>query len=164
MTKERAEGTKSAMLSPFDDYNNWKTRKALGVKINGAWYYSLHMGWWGDKESPFEYEYNSLKNSLPKNEDVWLMGDFNSVAGRKNEGYDLVIKSGFYDTYCMAEIKDGGVTASTSIDGWKTGNGEKIRIDYIFTSANTKIKSHITIFTGENEEKISDHFGILLCQ
>lgn len=162
LTKEKAEKTDAILLSPFDDYNNWKTRKALGVKINGAWYYSVHMGWWGDRESSFEYEFNSLNNNILRSEEVWLLGDFNSVAGEKNKGYDLVTKSGFYDTYDLAAEKDDGITANTSIDGWKTGADKGIRIDYIFTNNPCKIKSHLTVFTGENEEKVSDHFGILL--
>ena len=163
LTREKAEKTDAVLLSPFDDYNNWKTRKALGVKIKGAWYYSVHMGWWGDKESSFEYEFNSLKKSLPKNEKLWLMGDFNSIASERDKGYDLVIKSGFFDTYCLAVNKDSGITAHTQIDGWKSEEkSAEIRIDYIFTNYQEEIDSSFTVFNGKNERVVSDHFGIIV--
>lgn len=144
-------------LTSFDDYNNWKTRKALGVKILGNWYYSVHFGWWDS----FETEFQSLIKKMVNNEQAWLMGDFNSVAAERNKGYDLVVSNGWYDTYSIALNKDEGMTAHSGIDGWN-GDNTEIRIDYIFTNKKAKIDSSFVIFNGKNERIISDHYGIIL--
>lgn len=146
--------------SPFNDYNNWKTRKVLGAFINKEWYYCVHMGWWENEDSPFEYELKSLINNIEKGHPVWLMGDFNSPAEERNTGYDLVKKSGFYDTYDLAVKKDEGATASKGIDGWNDSTNDEIRIDYIFTNRIVPIESTKVIFDGKN--KVSDHRGVLL--
>lgn len=158
LTKNAIEKTKVITLTPFDEYENWKTRKALGVRANNEWYFSIHMGWWNS----FEYEFAELCKLLPKDEKCWLLGDFNSPASERDKGYDLIVKSGFYDTYILAENKDEGYTANTKIDGWNDKSDEKIRIDYIFTTKKTKIKSSFVIFNGLNEEIVSDHFGIIV--
>ncbi|MBQ8146577.1 MAG: endonuclease/exonuclease/phosphatase family protein [Clostridia bacterium] len=161
--KGHIEETRAITLTPFDDYNNWKTRKALGAKIDGKWYICVHMGWWDDKEAPFEQQFCSLVNELPVNEEIYLLGDFNLEENQKNEGYDLVISKGFYDTYSLALDKDNGMTAHSQIDGWnKEKKQRQMRIDYIFTNKMKKIQSSFTIFNGENEEIISDHFGIIV--
>ncbi len=158
LTRETVEKVKAVNLTPFDEYENWRTRKALGARIGSKWFFSVHMGWW----ESFAYEFNQLKESLPQNETCWLMGDFNSPASERDKGYDTVIKRGLYDTYIMAKNKDEGFTANTKIDGWHKENNEKIRIDYIFTTEKTEIKSSFVIFNGSNEDIVSDHFGILV--
>ena len=47
------------------------------------------------------------------------MGDFNSQDDVRGEGYDLVLKSGWKDTYLLAEEKDDGITVAEEIDGWR---------------------------------------------
>ena len=163
LSKKPAKEVDIITLSPFDSYEDWKTRKALGIKINESWFYSVHMGWWNDEKSPFQYEFNELIKSLPQYERIWLMGDFNSVASERDKGYDLALKSGLFDTYSLAVNKDSGITARTEIDGWKSGERDKeIRIDYIFTNYQEEIDSSFTIFNGENEQVVSDHFGIIV--
>lgn len=159
LTKENIEEIKVIDTTPFDEYENWKTRKALGVKIGGEWFYSVHFGWWDS----FKHEFEQLKNSIENKEKNWIMGDFNSPACEREKGYDLVTANGFYDTYSLAINKDDGFTASTKIDGWgEMDNIRNVRIDYIFVTERTKIQSSFTIFNGINEPIISDHFGILL--
>ena len=160
LTKEKPQETKDVLLTSFDEYDNWRTRKALGVKVNGEWYYSVHLGWWEDDSAPLEYQIKALVSNLNRAEPIWLMGDFNSIAEEKGKGYDLIKKMGFFDTYLLAKQRNGGITANTKIDGWN-GEDKGIRIDYIFCSLKVKIKSSKTVFTGENESVISDHFGIL---
>ncbi len=163
LSRKPAKEVNIITLSPFDDYYNWKTRKALGVKIDDSWFYSTHMGWWDDEESPFQYEFNELISHLPQDNRIWLMGDFNSIASERDKGYDLVTNTGFFDTYCLAINKDSGITAHTQIDGWKSGEkNREIRIDYIFTNYHENIDSSFTIFNGENEQVVSDHFGIIV--
>lgn len=33
------------LLSQINDYNNWKTRRALGICAGDVWYYAVHLGW-----------------------------------------------------------------------------------------------------------------------
>lgn len=157
LTPYSVEETKVITLTPFDDYHNWKTRKALGVKINDNWFYSVHMGWWDS----FEQELASLLKGIEKDKRIWLMGDFNSIASERGKGYDLMISSGLYDTYTLAVNKDSGITAHVGIDGWE-GEDREIRIDYIFANKQAEIESSLVIFNGANEDIVSDHFGILL--
>lgn len=159
LSKDRIEESKVITLTPFDEYSNWKTRKALGIKVNKEWFFSVHFGW----EESFEYEFNQMHKELPRDEKCWILGDFNTVASERNKGYDLVISSGIYDTYSLAKNKDDGYTANTGIDGWDEKNNKRnIRIDYIFVTKKTEIESSFVIFNGSNEPIVSDHYGILL--
>ena len=91
------------------------------------------------------------------------MGDFNSDAYEKGKGYDLALSMGLNDTYNSALLKDSGATANKSIDGWKNGDfDDDMRIDYIFSKEKENIESSYVIFNGENEEIISDHYGIIV--
>lgn len=163
ISKQKIEAKAIITLTPFDDYNNWKTRKSIGVKINNKWYFCVHMGWWDDNQAPFMNQFQKLLSELPQNEEIYLMGDFNSEAGEREKGYDYVIKNGFYDTYTLAQEKDDGTTAHSQIDGWeKEQKLRKMRIDYIFTNRKQKILSSHTIFNGINEKIISDHYGIIV--
>lgn len=162
LTLHKIENFSVINLSPFDDYNNWKTRKALGVLVENQWFYSVHMGWWDDNDSPLKFELERLINGMPKKCQFWLMGDFNSIANERNKGYDLAIANNLYDTYNLALNKDNGATASTLIDGWDKKEKQNIRIDYIFTNRKEKIESSFTVFNGDNEKRVSDHNGIVV--
>lgn len=48
------------LLSQINDYNNWKTRRALGICAGDVWCYAVHMGWWKDEEEPFADQWNIL--------------------------------------------------------------------------------------------------------
>lgn len=114
----------SIFISNCRDYGNWKTRKALGIQVEGLsdWFYAIHMGWWQDEEEPFAQQWLRLQSALrhKKQESaVWLMGDFNSPAGFRAQGYDCIQNAGWLDTYCLAEKKDSGITVEGCIDGWR---------------------------------------------
>lgn len=51
------------------------------------------------------------------------------------EGYDCIRKTGWLDSYLLAEKKDDGATVDHVIDGWrdKMTEGESCRLDYIFS-------------------------------
>jgi len=157
LTPHEITEIKVLTLTPFDDYYNWKTRKAIGVKVFGQWFYSVHLGWWDS----FKEEFERLSAAISGNDLAWLMGDFNSIADERDKGYDFVVSNGWYDTYLLAVSKDGGITASKGIDGWDGENAE-IRIDYIFSNKRTVIESSLVIFNGKNEQVISDHYGIII--
>jgi len=160
MSLKPPEDIRSVTLSQRDDYNDWRTRKAIGVRISGEWFYSVHTGWWQDDKEPFSRQWERLCESIPKKERVWLMGDFNCPAAVKGEGYDRILSDGWYDSYELARNKDSGYTAHGKIDGWKEEKENKLRIDYIFTNRKINIESSFIIFDGKNKEKVSDHKGI----
>ena len=155
-------------LSRCRDYENWKTRRALGVRLHGRgdWFYSLHMGWWNDPEEPFPFQWKNLERALAqkKNEaPLWLLGDFNSPAQIRQEGYDHIRSFGWQDTYLLAKEKDEGITVDRIIDGWRDPpSAQGLRIDHIWCSQTVPVLRSQTLFTGEREPRVSDHFGVMV--
>lgn len=182
-------------ISRAEDYQNWKTRKVLGIRTDEGWYYTVHMGWWDDEEEPYRRQWqvldehlqakkmDGLNSSVQRQQDgcpVWLMGDFNSPAGVRGQGYDLVCESGWYDTYVLAAEKDCGVTVEEEIDGWRdrpvgetdenepdgtgqAGNAYKgMRIDHIFCSRPEKIVRSQVVCNGRKDPRVSDHYGVMI--
>ncbi len=149
------------LLSEFDDYYDWRTRKALGVQIDTEWFYSVHFGWWQDKSDPFKKQWERFEDGLQNDKAIWVLGDLNNPASIHGEGYDYITSRGWYDTYAMAAEKDDGITVSGEIAGWQNNTDDK-RIDYIFTNKKQRILSSEVIFNGKNKEIVSDHFGILV--
>ncbi len=158
LSKEPIEKTDSILLSETQDYTNWKKRMALGIYVNKQWFYNVHFGWYDDTSEPFLKQWKTFCEN--RNCD-WIMGDFNNDANVKKEGYDLVCKSGFYDTFTLAEKKDDGITIESGIAGWE-GKKEKRRIDFIFSKEKRAIKSSLTIFNGKNQPVVSDHSGVIV--
>lgn len=154
-------------VSREDNYEDWKTRKLLGIKTKAFpddMFFSVHYGWWEDDDSFFHQWLRTLE-ILRKYRSVWLMGDFNNPAEFPDEGYNLILKSGFYDSYQKATIKDNGITVDKIIDGWRDkmkNCADGIRCDQIWSSKPHKIKSHRVIFNGKNYPVISDHYGIII--
>ncbi|MBQ8636843.1 MAG: endonuclease/exonuclease/phosphatase family protein [Clostridia bacterium] len=150
---------KAINLSKKDDYYNWRTRKAIGIKTeNNEWFYSVHFGWWDDSEEPFKNQWTNFENAIKNDEKVWILGDFNATP--KSPSYDLITKCSWYDSYTYSNEKDNGITVSGKIAGWSEDSTDK-RIDYIFSNYNMSIKSSKVIFNGVNKEVISDHFGVI---
>ena len=159
LLKEEPLRIKPVLLSRTTDKANWKKRMALGVKSGGVWFYNLHMGRWDDKEEPFIRQWSTFCHSIPKDEKTVLMGDFNAPSDALNEGYASVISTGWLDTYTLASQKDEGFTVRGKIDGWNDSNSSK-RIDYVFVNFSCDVASSHTVFNGECQNVISDHFGI----
>ena len=158
LSKSRIDTKEIIQLSSFNDYINYKTRFALGVRIDETWFYSVHFNWENDTDSSFKDEWKALFEASKHKKRVFIMGDFNITPS--DDGYRLVSKS-YFDTYMLAKDVDNGITVKGKIDGWEKSTSNK-RIDYIFTSKYTEFKSSHVIFNGKNEEIISDHFGVLL--
>lgn len=152
------------LLSSTSDYSNWKTRRCLGVQVGGVWYYSVHMGWWKDEEEPFADQWNRLHQTVQSRGRVFLMGDFNSEAAVRGEGYDLVASDGWRDTYCLARQKDDGNTVVQAIDGWRDDPqaAAKKRIDQIWCSQKLAVERSRVVFDGNHGPRVSDHAGILV--
>lgn len=170
-------------ISRTDDYQNWKTRKVLGIRTEQplGWFYTVHMGWWEDEEEPYRSQWQVLNAHLGEKKSAgcpaWVMGDFNSPSAVRGQGYDLVCESGWYDTYTLAREKDDGITVAGEIDGWrgqpgtksgKSGNEEKkktdegMRIDHIFCSLPISVLRSRVICSGKREPQVSDHYGVMI--
>ena len=164
LSKKEILETDTVLVSCINDYNNWKTRKILGIYSGDEWFYSVHLGWWDDKSDPFSDQWSRLSKPLTGKENVWLMGDFNNCAEIRNEGYDLIKNSGWQDTFEISREKDDGITVGTVIDSWKDKitdtNG--MRIDFIWTNSENRIERTNVIFNGKNEPVISDHYGVMI--
>ncbi len=111
--------TENLLLSRSNDYSYWKTRRVLGICAGDVWYYAVHMGWWKDEEEPFADQWNALEATAGAKPMAFLLGDFNSEADVRGEGYDLTLRSGWQDTYRLAQQRDDGYTVVQAIDGWR---------------------------------------------
>lgn len=162
----------SFYISGCTAYENWKTRKVLGIRTDqyDDWFYSVHMGWWQDEEESFRDQWNRLEQRLltrKREARIWLLGDFNSPCGIAGQGYDCVCASGWKDTYELAGERDSGATVEGVIDGWESQKGGQVpglgmRIDYIWCSVAVPVQTSRVIFNGSNGLKVSDHFGVLV--
>lgn len=162
-------------ISQIRDYNNWKTRKMLGIQVEDyedVWFYTAHLGWWDDDEEPFKHQWNMVKETVDTfkfpSETYYILGDFNAPDKLKNESYDYVKRSGWYDTYVLAEDKDSGLTVGHVIDGWHeriaedSDDAKGMRLDYIWCDRKIKVKSSRVICNGENYNIVSDHYGVMV--
>ena len=129
-----------------------------------VWFRSVHMGWWKDEEEPFLDQWEKMSRAAAGKQMAFLLGDFNSEAAVRGEGYDLIARDGWQDTYCLAQHKDDGYTVVQAIDGWRDtpDAAEKKRIDQIWCSKVIPVKSSRVVFRGTQEPQVSDHAGILI--
>ena len=166
MSRSRIIETDVVRISETDDYNNWKTRKIIGIRTEAApdeWFFSVHYGWWDNLDEPFQNQWQKTAEYMKKYSRVWLMGDFNSPAEVRNEGYDMINSGGWYDSYTLARTRDNGITVGKVIDGWRdkvSGTGG-MRIDQIWCSQKAEIASSEVIFNGANKPVVSDHYGVV---
>ncbi len=157
-------------ISRTNDYDNWRTRAVLGVRLEGMtdWFYTVHMGWWGNQDESFQGQWHRLTKAIVSERGssrVWLLGDFNAPDAVRGESYDLVLDGGWYDTFALAKTRDSGITVPGIIDGWRDrleGNPDGMRLDYIFCSREAAVKSSRVIFNGTNAPIVSDHFGVMV--
>lgn len=154
----------SLLVSPQNDKKDYRTRQILFAYFEEEDMYlaSCHFSWWNkDKETGFYYEWHEMLKRIKKTkEQILLLGDFNTPAHIKKEGYDLVTET-LYDTYELATRREGSFTVDEEIDGWKD-NKEKLRIDFAFSSKRKEVSSYQVIFNGDNSPIVSDHFGIMI--
>lgn len=147
------------LLSQINDYSNWRTRRTLGICAGDVWYYTVHLGWWKDEVEPFAPQWEKLSQAAGAKKTAFLLGDFNSEADVRGEGYDLVLGSGWQDTYQLAQQRDDGYTVVEAIDGWRDAPdaAAKKRIDQIWCSKVVAVKSSRVVFGGLQEPQVSDH-------
>ena len=163
LTKHPVGKIETTFLSINHDYNNWKTRKVIKntIEYKGKELsiFCCHLGFWDDIEEPLKQQVDKLIEQVKKEELTILMGDFNSDALKRNAGYDYLMSKGLYDTYDMAKEKDRGITVNGKIAGWEK-NGEQKRIDLILTNYPLEVRYSKVMFNGENEDIVSDHYGV----
>ncbi len=167
MSRSSISEASIALVSATDDFNSWKTRKLLGIctKHNPKeWFYSVHFGWWDDEDEPFQNQWKRAEHHMLSHEKVWLMGDFNSPAEVRGEGYDMILKGCWHDTFLLAERKDSGITVGHVIDGWhdKAETSAGMRIDHIWCSEKEEVKSSRVVFNRVNYPVVSDHYGVII--
>lgn len=156
------------VTSNTSDYKNWKCRKLLGIKTSHqehSWFYVTHMGWWNDEDEPFKEQWDRIQKHLSsKQEPVWIMGDFNSPAQVRNEGYDYVKSFGWQDCYCLAREKDEGNTVEGEIDGWRDGDARKsgMRIDQVWSREAADVSKCYVVCNGKKYPVVSDHYGVVV--
>ena len=160
--------TNQFYFSKSTDYNNWKIRRAVGICTKDTWFYSVHMGWWEDEEEPFAAQWDTIEEEfLDKLQLCYVMGDFNSPAHKRKEGYDYVLHHGWVDTWNVAQNKDTGITVGGVIDGWDDKMDTKeeqlgMRIDYIFCNQEVPVKCSEVVFNGKKYPVVSDHYGVMV--
>lgn len=165
--------TREFYVSKTKDYKNWRSRMLLGIKneaYDASWFYSAHFGWWDDEKEPFSYQWDVADFTIKElicDEECYVMGDFNSPDKLPNQGYDYVKKSGWYDTWEMALVKDSGLTVGHVIDGWhdrvESGsvNANGMRLDYIWCNKKKNVLSSEVIFNEKKYSIVSDHYGVM---
>ncbi len=168
MSRSRILEARSFTVSAIDDYHNWKTRKIIGIRTENApdtWFYSVHLGWWNDEDELFQEQWRRLGEAVSGDKRAWLMGDFNSPAEVRGEGYDLISSAGWHDSFKLAEKHDSGITVGGVIDGWRdklSSECSGMRIDQLWCSENVPVVSSKVIFNGENAPVVSDHYGVII--
>lgn len=138
-------------------------RVAAAVKVGERWFASVHMGWWKDPEDPFSRQWERLNAFAQLHPGThMLMGDFNNSASVRDEGYDLILQSGWLDCHLCATAHDAGITVGGQIDGWRREAVQPMRIDFIFSNHPRNIASSSVLFDGKARPMISDHCGLLM--
>lgn len=164
LSKEPIQSVDQIQLSTKNDFQSYHTRRALVVMTESAGFLSVHLSWWKRRlrwEKPFLTEWHSLETVVSKiqNKFIYIMGDFNNPAHIRNEGYDAVIHSGWYDSYNSAAVREGSATVPPAIDGWKQSK-LPLRIDYIFSNQPQAAETYEIKFDGKNQPCVSDHYGV----
>lgn len=164
LSKHKLIDRETIVLTESKSKEFWKSRIAIrgdysyqGKVIS---IYSCHLGWWKDKDECFKNQVRNLINDVNDRENqCFIMGDFNNNAFIREEGYDYIIKEGLRDSYTLAKDKDNGVTVRGKVDGWEE-NKEELRIDLILSNKELEFLESKVKFNGINEEVVSDHFGV----
>lgn len=158
-------------VCPHHDYSDWRSRAVLGVKVEGLddWFYTVHMGWWDDENAPFLEQLKILNCCLAGKRaygPVWLLGAFNAPSDVRQESYDALCRCGWVDTYAIAPERDAGITVPGAIEGWRRPLSREqqsgMRVDYILCSRRPPVLYSRTVFNGERERIVSDHYGVLI--
>ena len=122
-------------------------------------FYSCHMNLPTCKGEDIDQNLSNLINYTDNKNLKIFMGDFNTDYFHQVDDYKRILDKGLYDTYELAEKKDGGVTVYKNISGWEDSMCQK-KLDYVFINRKLDVKESFVIFNDENYPIISDHNGL----
>lgn len=149
------------LVSDVNDPSDYHTRKVLlaETELEGQFITvaSCHLSWW---DKGFQGEWAKFESELLQVQTpLVLMGDFNNPVGY--EGYQHLLQSpvGLQDSHKAAQEIIGAATVEGNIAGWDD-NQHALKIDYIFTSKDFKIRKSTVVFDGKRGPVVSDHFGL----
>ncbi len=151
-------------LSTTQDYQSWRRRMALGIRLRQGWFYSVHTSRWDDDEEPFSSQWRRLLAGVCRTEHVFLMGDFNCPADISGQGYERMMADGWRDLFTQAQSREGYRTACGAIDGWEDiSHNAAQRIDFILSNDQAlHVRRARTLFDPDRGEiAVSDHCGVL---
>lgn len=166
LSKTSLQNFESKYISISSEKDFWLSRKVCraDVVLNNQTLtlISVHLGFWGNSEEPFENQFINLLQFAKSDNAAIVAGDFNIEAG--TAAYEFVInQSNFRDL--DLECNPAGMFAPTIggvIDGWGGLDGNPKRIDYIFSnSEKIACKKADRIFTTDFYGEVSDHFGLV---
>lgn len=173
LTRNVIDRAESRYVSRTQDKYYWLSRNIVMCKIyiesiGYIYVFSVHLGWWNDKDEPFQKQFDNLfywVKELEKEDvaGIFLCGDWNNDF--QSPGYKYILEnSNLVDQYILANpkgVKDA--TIGSNIDGWKNSFGTE-RIDYIFLNSKSKLKvtKAERIFTENNFGRVSDHCGLYM--
>lgn len=157
LSKTKLTDTSHFYISKTINYNNWSTRIIVSAKTlienQEITFTSAHLGW-SDGIEVFEDQIDKLIKNLNSDSINIVGGDFNISPGTKE--YEHIIKKGYIDLFYNDQEQYFNIpTHVKNIDG-KDGSS---RIDYIMSNTEFKVINRKILF---NENKVSDHYGVLL--
>ena len=122
-------------------------------------FYSCHMNLPTCKGEDIDQNLSNLINYTDNKNLKIFMGDFNTDYFHQVDDYKRILDKGLYDTYELAEKKDGGITVYKNISGWEDSMCQK-KLDYVFINRKLDVKESFVIFNDDNYPIISDHNGL----
>ncbi|WP_373757624.1 endonuclease/exonuclease/phosphatase family protein [Jeotgalibaca porci] len=164
LCKQPIQSVQHIQLSNENDFTSILTRFAMVVETATETLVSIHLSWWKNEgENPFLQEWNRLEEGLSKQMEskrpIFILGDVNNPADVRDEGYDFIIDSKWFDAYQAADVKSGSATVPPAIDGW-ADNEVPLRIDYVFSNHDYEVEKYEIKFDGDNLPLVSDHYGV----
>lgn len=163
LSKHKLFNIETKYVSISSNIENWKSRKSIKASLiyndEEITVCTCHLGWWEDEQEPLKNQIDKVSKFIQDDKKCILLGDFNSEAEKRKEGYDYLLEKGLIDTYKVAKEKCKGITVKGEIAGWENSSSDK-RIDIIFTNFEAEVKKSTVIFNGENKKIISDHYGV----
>ncbi|MGL5575422.1 MAG: endonuclease/exonuclease/phosphatase family protein, partial [Sarcina sp.] len=92
LSKHKLLDIETKYVSRSSSIKNWKSRKVIKANIlynnEKITVCTCHLGWWGDKDEPLNEQIDKLSDFIRYDKKCIVLGDFNSDAQIKNEGYD----------------------------------------------------------------------------
>ena len=113
----------------------------IGIRTEKSldeWFFNVSY----DEDEPFMKQWQKTKEHLKDLSDVWLIGEFNSPANIRGEGYDEMCYDGWKDSFLFA--------------------GEGKVAGKIWFKNKKIVDSYRMIFDGKNYPVVCDHTGVMV--